>query len=171
MTKTGEWIRLVADKSGDSIHRDTATLIPLGSVIEATFERAPLKNQTENVILKNFAVTKDSRAQYLQSIQRVNETGIFGNTGNQLSILEMRATAGTLRLIDVTNLATYRQPGENCKTKFVYQGHEYGKMSLTAPDYYAAPGNERRIGNAYIVVSISEKPPHHKFVAAIYPHK
>ena len=171
VTKTGEWIRLVADKFGDSIRKDIAMLIPLGSVIEITFERAPLTNQIENVILKSFVVTQDTRTQYVQSVRRVNELGILGNTENRLSSSEMRNIVGTLRLIDVEGLVTYRLPEENCKTKFVYQGHEYIKMSMTAPDYYAATGNERKIGNAYIVVSISEKPPHNKFVAAIYPHK
>ena len=171
VTATGEWIRLVSDKSGDSIPTTIAEQILIKTVIEAEIERAPLKYQPENCILLNHQPTQDNANPYIQSIRPVNEVGIFGNRYNQVQPTDMSAALGSLRFIKVENLSTYRYEGGNCKAKFAYQGYLYEEMAMTAPGWYAAVGRERTFGNAYIVVSLPNTPAFNKFVAAIYPIK
>lgn len=171
ITENGEWIRLVSSAGGDSIPQDEANHIPLELVIDATVVRSPLNHQIENAVLLDYTITQESSQQFVQNLQQDCEKGIFGNTRNQLSPLEAGQVSGTLRLIDVEKLRTYRRQGEGCKAAFLYQGFQYIDMAMTDPNRYAAQGTEREFGNAHIVVSLPEGQPYIKFIAAIYPHK
>lgn len=169
VTSSGKWIRLVSDAAGDSIATNEAKQIPLCKVIEAEIEYVPLTYQTENAVLaKLCGTTQDDVKQYVQAIQPVKEAGIFGTKSNQLTKYEMQYSRGTLRLIHVEDLTTYRHENEKCKAKFNYQGQEYTEISMTAPNWYAAEGTERKIGNAAVIVSLPNDQPFRKFIAAIY---
>jgi hypothetical protein len=170
VTSSGKWIRLVSDADGDSIPEDDAEQM-LYKVVEAEIEHAPLTYQTENAVLLNYSVTQDDVNPYIQNINTVNEFGIFGNKLNQLTEFEMRRNQGTLRLVVVEDLTTYRLESGNCKAKFKYQGYEYNEIAMTDPEWYAAKGTERKIGKAHIIVSLPDSPAFNKFVAAIYPFK
>ena len=171
ITDAGEWIRLVSSENGDSIPEADAELIPLEGVIEAEVVRAPLAHQIENAVLLKYTVTRESSEQFVRNLLQVNEKGVFGNTKSQLSALEAKRVDGTLRLIDVENLTTYRLAEGSCKARFVYQGCQYIDMAMTDPNSYARPGSERAFGNAHIIVSLPEDQPYIKFIAAIYSHK
>lgn len=170
ITSEGEWVRLVSSEDGDSISEADAKRIPLGVVIEATIIRVPLAHQIENAVLLEYTVTQEPSQKFVQRLLPIYENGIFGNTKKQLSLLEARRANGTLRLIDVEDLKTYRRPGENCRATFFYQGNQYMDMAMTDPDCYAAAGTERVFGNAHVVLSLPEDEPYIKFIAAIYPH-
>jgi len=171
VTSTGEWIRLVADKEGDSIPDSLMKEIKLRTVVKAEIERAPLTYQKENAVLLKFDVIQDNINEYLKNIESVNESGIFGNVSNQLSSAEIKNSKGTLRYIVVDELSTYRNKAENdtCKATFVYKENKYEEMAMTDPNCYAAKGKSRTIGKARIVVSLPNKSPFYKFVAAIHP--
>lgn len=159
ITEGGEWIRLVSSEDGDSIPQGKANYIPINSVIKAEIRRAPLVHQIENAMLLYFTVTQDSIEPFLQGVHQVEENGIFGNFSNKLSCFEANQNNGTLRLIRVEHLKTYRRPSENCKAEFTYCGHKYIDLAMTDPNCYAASGTIRSFGNAFIVVSLPEDSP------------
>ena len=171
INETGEWIRLVDDKEGDSLPTDVK--IEVGQVILAGGEWTPLAYQTENFVLDKFYVIHEDFDQYVGRLQQVDEEGIFGNTDNQLTISEMRRTTGTLRLIEVNDLEIYWE-GANpkCKVRFKYSGTHYEGMAMTDPNSYTRKGSApKQIGNAHIVVSLPAQPAYNKFVAAIFPQR
>jgi hypothetical protein len=169
VTSSGEWVRLVSDADGDSIPDIVAKQIPIRKVIEAEIEHVPLTYQVENAVLLDYSVTQDDEKHYIRNMKTIDESGIFGNASNRLTSSEMRHNQGTLRLINVEDLAIYRFENENCKVKFKYQGCIYDEIAMTDPNWYAKRGSERFVGNAYIVVSLPDNPPFLKFIAAIYP--
>ena len=165
----GEWIRLVADEDGDSLPIDVE--ISIGQVILITGKRVPLTYQTENFVLNKCSIVYGEDAnQYVNKLRQGDEHGIFGNTSNQLSSAEMKHCKGTLRLVAVENLSTYRRVDESCKCKFTYQGHLYNDVAMTDRGWYAKEGTERKIGKASIVVGLPNSPAFNKFVAAIFQH-
>ncbi|GBU20295.1 hypothetical protein R80B4_00171 [Fibrobacteres bacterium R8-0-B4] len=166
VTLDGEWIRLVADKEGDSILDSVAEKVRLLTVVRAEIERTPLKYHKENaILLKNLGTIQDNKDNYLKNIKPIDEIGIFGNTSNQLSNDEMKkCVGGTLRYVSVDGLEIY----DRKKAKFVYQGHKYENMSMTDKNGYAAEGTTRLFGKAHIVVSLPNEPIFNKFVAAIH---
>jgi len=172
VTLNGEWIRLVADKEGNSIQENDVRGIKLLTVVMAEIERAPLIYQNENaILLKKLDIIQENKDNYLKNIKHIDELGIFGNTSNHLSIHEINnGVGGTLRYISVDELSTYRgeSDGDKCKAMFLYQKNTYEEMAMTDPNWYAAKGTTRKIGKARIVVSIPNTPPFNKFIAAIH---
>jgi hypothetical protein len=170
ISESGEWIRLVADREGDSLPKDIG--IDVKQVIIVNGKREPLAYQKENVVLSDFSITKENYIQYINKLEQEEEYGIFGNTLNSMNIAEMRNINTTLRFIYVQNLEIYWD-GEitlKCKVRFIYNGNRYEGMPMTAYEYYTKKGSTPKyIGDAHIVVSLSNYSPFNKFVAAIYP--
>jgi len=170
VSETGEWIRFVADANGDSLPRNTE--INTRQIILAEGWCAPLKYQTENVVLCDFHLLQGRVGDYVKNLKQTKEAGIFGNTANSLSYAEMSKITGTLRLIEVQNLEIYWNSEQKCKVRFERGNTFYEAMPMTDPIYYTKKGSPpKAIGDAFIVVSLSEYPPFNKFVAAIYPKK
>ena len=169
--ESGEWIRLVADKEGDSL--PTNTKLDVRQVLCVYGERAPLAYQIENFVLDDFYVINEDFNQYIRRLKQADEEGIFGNKANQVSKKDMTNIDGTLRLIEVKELAIYWEGLDpKCKACFIYDGTRYEGMAMTDPNNYTRKGSEaKKIGNAYIVVSLPDQPAYNKFVAAIFPQK
>ena len=167
--ESGEWIRLVADKEGDSLPSNTG--IEVGQVISVNGEWAPLVYQTENFVLDDFVIVHDNYYQYMNRLKQENEEGIFGNTANQVSISEMQRINGTLRLIAVEELGIYWEGIDpKCKVRFKYDGTHYEGMAMTDPKSYTRKGSgAKQLGKAHIVISLPNQPAYNKFVAAIFP--
>jgi hypothetical protein len=164
-TKSGEWIRLVLDESGDAIPQDIAMRMPVGRVIDVSVERAPLARQTENAILLDFADTHENPAEYTRNIQPVDEDGIFGNSSDRLP---QAPTAGTLRYVHVENLRIYWDKNSLCKADFICKGDQHIGLSMTDSRFYTPKGTSPvRYGNAHIVVSLPDSPIYSKCVASI----
>ncbi|MDR1840826.1 MAG: hypothetical protein LBQ86_02770 [Holophagales bacterium] len=181
VNELGEWIRLVADHEGDSLIQADVdkTNLNVGKIFEVNVIRAPLKHQSENVVLVDFdfRLTNEDPNQYVGKLKQLNEVGIFGNLSYFLTNNDILNPNGTLRIIEVFNLVIYWDKNDKRKARFDYNGVKYEQMSMTDPKYYTRKGSleETSIGSAYIVVSFPEKPwtdgKYYKFVAAIYPKK
>ena len=170
ITEDGEWIRLVADKDGDSLPENIE--IQVWQVVLAYGERAPLTYQTENVVLDHFDLVDDHINKYIRNLQQITEVGIFGNTSNRLSQEEMCEAKGTLRWIKVQNLEIYWNEHNSCRVLFDYNGNYFEGISMTDPKQYTNKGSSpKQIGEAHIVVSLPDSPAFNKFVAAIFPSK
>lgn len=170
VTESGEWIRLVADKDGDSLPENIE--IETMQVYLVNGEGASLAYQTENILLNDFRRVDDNFNQYINGLKQVDEVGIFGNTGNSLTDAEMQNINGTLRLIKVQNLEIYWSQNQKCRVCFEYDRNRYEDVAMTDPNHYTRKGSPpKHIGNAYIVVSLPDARPYIKFVAAIYPTK
>ncbi|MDR1136011.1 MAG: hypothetical protein LBL49_07525 [Clostridiales Family XIII bacterium] len=168
VTEEGEWIRLVADKCGDSIREKDAPKV--GKVIAASFEYASFKNQIENAILIDFTPTTEDPKEYVKNIKPVHEDALFGNKRNFLTKLEIKHCEGSLRRVFVRDLEVYWNETSSCRARFTYQQEFYEGIAMTDPKHYTKKGSApKRIGEAYIVVSLPSDPPYNKFIAAIYP--
>ncbi|MDR1643987.1 MAG: hypothetical protein LBT59_30170 [Clostridiales bacterium] len=164
-TKSGEWIRLVEDESGDALPQFKAMRMAVGKVIEVTVLHAPLAHQTENAILLDCVAAVDNPDEYTRNIQLVDEDGIFGNSSNQL---RQAPTAGTLRYVHVENLRVYWDNSFKCKADFIFKGERHEGLSMTDSRFYTPKGSSPvRYGNAQIVVSLPDSPIYNKFVASI----
>jgi hypothetical protein len=166
ITENGEWIRLVADEGGDSLPDDNTTP-RVATVIEADIVQAPLEYQVENAILGywNYIDNEDPN-DYVSILVQPNEQYLFGSTCDKLNISERNKVEGSLRIVDVQALRTYKSEG--WRASFIYNGNEY-EISMTAPNGYGKGGTVKDFGDACIVVSTPKDSPFLKFVAAIYP--
>jgi hypothetical protein len=165
ITENGEWIRLVADRDGDSLPQDNSTPITK-TVIDAKVAPTPLAYQPENAILDSWKLLSESTKAYVGKLAPTSEPFLFGNNSNRLSNDEIRQTNGSLRLIEVKDIIVY--DGKKCR--FTHNGNQYEDISMTDPNCYAQEGTVRSFGNATIVVSLPNSSPYIKFVAAIYSH-
>ncbi|MCL2351739.1 MAG: hypothetical protein FWC55_04315 [Firmicutes bacterium] len=165
VTENGEWIRLVADKDGDSLPVNTG-LRPM-SLIEANVEYAPLVHQPENAVLIDYRFAGGDIKNYLAALKPCLERYVFGNPSNRLNENEMREVRGSLRLILVRNLEIYSSG--RWKVRFTYNECDYADIAMTDPKHY----RNERFDSAYILVSLPNAERcyggYYKFAAAIYP--
>jgi hypothetical protein len=171
ITEHGKWIRLVADKSGDSLPDDD-TAPQVCSVIDAEIKPAPLQYQPENAILADFVYINDDIDdinEYVKGLEVVYEDYLFGNDRNNLSELGMRRVIGSLRLVKAEDLEIYKNDKGSWKTRFSYNGVKYEDIAMKDPKNY----RKEKFAKANIVVSLPNDDGgysgFYKFVAAIYP--
>jgi hypothetical protein len=171
ITEEGKWIRLVADKDGDSLPPDNSTPFTK-TVIDAEVVPSPLANQTENAILIGWKLLDESIKAYVAKLSPVNETFLFGNKLDRLNDDEIKRTKGSLRLVKVSDMKVYEVYDDirrrvTYKCSFMYKENQYEKIAVTDPRFYT-PAGVGSFGNATIVVSLPNSPIYMKFVAAIY---
>ena len=167
IAKTGEWIRLVSDKNGDSLSKTMK--FEVLDVILAEVELSPLEFQCENAVLLSFMKLDENADTYIDILYQPNYAKIFSNSSYRLTEAEMRSLHGvSLMLAAVADLQVYKATHGSWKVNFVFNNVLYENIAMTDPKYYY----EGRIGNASIVVSLpavdSGYAGYYKFVAAIY---
>lgn len=178
--KTGRWVRLVADPSGEAITIDQASFTnnypgrfvckPLKKVNMNLVHSVPLKHQPENYIcepgwVQNFRISTADLPQYEDNPdslwgagKRISEAEIvFGEDINQ-----------SLYLIKVDDLFLRRTDNEKRRVSFSYNHIEYDLPS-TCPRFDEVLAGDFVPSN-YIVVSLGELHTdgyHYKIIAAI----
>jgi len=172
INKKGRIIRLVRDKEGHALFKESCGGFNKLDKITASIRPAPLKNQQENFIMEEVLGTagtvKSSDFNGLLS----NSAFIFGNAEPWLNKNEMKKQTPTFLLADVEDLQIYRNNEDKYKADFLYKNNEYKGFSITDPKFLHGT---RRIEKARLLFSLPDAPYSryglelfYKFICAVY---
>jgi len=177
---TMEFIRLVSDKSGDSLADDEIPFKPL-DIIQCKIDGPhPIGSQVENYIVDVSSIEKiDSRnIEFIKKLYEENKfqrKSFFGDMND--CVFDIKPLGYSLSVIMVKNLAIYRDNNSKYKADFTIGNDKANNISMTDPDYYQSAKNATksdpfRVGNAIIVVSLPSEPYrdgfYYKFIAKIF---
>lgn len=178
--KTGRWVRLVADATGEAISRDQASFTnvhngrylcrPLQKIIMNIAQPVPLKHQPENVLcepgwVQNYKIGVADIPQYIDQPE-----SLWG-PGKRISTAEIEfgdKIDQSLYLVEVDDLDLKLSADDKRRATFTYNDIEYDLPS-TCPDFDKIISGEIAHNN-YIVVSLGERHTdgyHYKIIATI----
>jgi hypothetical protein len=174
LDSSGNWVRLVANKSGDSIDKEKVDMKPL-DIYDVKTKVAPIKHQPENNVLDGYKRTchVSETPTFRGAIRRAlcKKKYLFQNDNYYIKLSDHSDKDGSLLVAEVSGLKV-RQVAGKTKCEFDYNGVHYDYMSVTDPNFYG----DYKVGNAYVVIStptesdyVKETGQMFKFVAAIYP--
>jgi hypothetical protein len=171
VNKNGKIIRLVRDKEGHALFKNTCNFNRLNR-ISADIIPAPLKNQHENFILTEiFNVGGKTEINKFRNLL-TNPLFIFGNTEHYLTKKEMKKQKSTLLFVEVEDIRIYRNCEDKYKVDFTHRNDAYKGFSITDPKFLNC---ERKIEKAKLLFSLPDAPYtrygrelFYKFIAAVY---
>ena len=164
-----KWIRLVADRSGDSILDSNFPYGPL-DVIEADLCPCPHNNHVEN-----YTYDYVSRKQTI-SLEQLKR--IFGRMPHSFFGIMASKYDGTpdcsLTILLASDIRIYWDEKNGYKRQRMdfKMGKNTAKgISMTDPEHYTNKSNneEKRIPLAICVASLPDHPIYNKFIASIFP--
>lgn len=163
-----QWIRLVADKSGDSIPDGSFCFNPL-DIIEADVYPCPRNNQIENHTFDN---PKKIGAIGINQLKRVFSKlphSFFGSTSN---IFDGKPN-NSLTILLATNIKIYREDDGAGSSKMNFKIGDNLARGIAMTDYNYMPkkyANEiKTLPLAICVASLPDSSPYYKFIASIFP--
>jgi len=172
INESGKIIRLVRDKEGHALFKESCGGFNKLDKIAAYIKPAPLKNQQENFIMEEYLGTVGTVKSGDFSGLLSNSAFIFGNAEPWLNKTEMKKQTPTFLLADVEDLQIYRNNEDKYKADFLYKNHEYKGFSITDPKFLHGT---RRIEKARLLFSLPDAPYSryglelfYKFICAVY---
>lgn len=175
-------IRLVADASGKEINRydfrANETTIKILDKIQIIGVEAPLKIQTENIILHKInKIIGQCDLQTANNIMSsvINNGDLLKTQDYAISRLDIANYDKSLMIAEVRNFETKtitKMDGvQKRKARFMYEGLFYCDMSITDPDYFNLK-EEIQYDKCKIVLSLPEDDfngKYFKFIAKVFP--
>jgi len=172
----GNFIRLVADRFGDSLTDKEAQFEPLDIIECEVSEPYPIGNQTENCIIDSATINFISKQDILfikklYEEDRFPRKSFFGSMQNRID--NDQYLGHSLSVICVKDLLIYRDENYKYKADFSIGKNRAIRISMTDPDYYkqaknAAIDSPIVVDNAILFVSLPGTPIYHKFIAKIF---
>ena len=164
-----EWIRLVADRSGDSILDSDFPYKPL-DIIEADLHPCPNGNHIENCTYDFVSKKRTISVEQLKDIYREMPHSFFGSMASKYD----GVPAKSLTILLASNIRIYWEESGGVKRQrmdFNMGNNRAIGISMTDPDYYTnkAVNEERHIPLAICVASLPDQPVYNKFIASIFP--
>ena len=171
---TMEFIRLVADKEGDSLTDGEMLWKPL-DIIQCDINGPyPIGNQVENYVVDTNTVKKVNYKDIafikkLYEEDKFQRKSFFGNMSDRIANTELLGYS--LSVIMVKDLVVYRD--DKYRADFAIGDNKASNISMTDPDYYKTAKNATKskpisIGNSIIIVSLPSDTPYCKFIAKIF---
>lgn len=175
-------VRLVADASGKEINsydfRANEATIKILDKIQITGIKAPLKIQTENIILhkinKNIGQCDLQTANNIMS-SVINNGDLLKMQDYAISSLDIANYDKSLMIAEVRNFETKTitkmDGSQKRKARFMYENFFYCDMSITDPDYFNLK-EEIQHDKCKIVLSLPEDDfngRYFKFIAKVFP--
>jgi len=166
--ETGEWVRLVSSKDGDSCPKEFLddSKVNVLDVIEVGFKyHAPYKTQKENWLIDESILPKKLGTKTIEQVMKIRLSSaspyVFGNDKNALSTDDVKNLNHSLEIIEATKLSfdtSLKGDGRHhYKIHFTYKGNQY-HLSLTDPKFRVEGIDSWIIPKAIIVVSIPSEP-------------
>lgn len=165
-----EWIRLVADKSGDSVLEEDFPFCPL-DIIEAEVYPCPHNNHVENHIFDSVRKISSITISQLKNIYREMPHSFFGSMSNTFQ----GRPENSLTILLASNIHFYWKTGDDGrkhqKVDFKIGNNMAKDVAMTDPDHYTnkRTSEEKVIPLAICVASLPDSPVYSKFIASIFP--
>ncbi len=176
---TNNFVRLVADSSGKEIKKSAFVVgtreIQILEIIEVLVRPAPLKIQSENVVLNkiNKIISRldfDKADKIISNIK--NNANLLKTQDYAISNAEIHAYNKSLMIAEVENFETEVKTKSDGKVKtkanFEFNGKTYTNFSVTDPDYFT---KNVRYNKCKLILSIPESEwngAYFKFVAKVF---
>lgn len=178
-----EFIRLVTDRSGNSLDENQAKALDALDVVNVNLmSHVGSGCQTENYLyewssvqfVKSLSAEQTAKFFHNYKTQLPFDQSVFGNSFNYLTQSQINYRKNSLIIVDAHNVRLHETTNSSGSTKtkisFMSNGTEHSDYSMTDPDYY---GNTQSHQNAFLIISIPNKEfngKYYKFVAKIIPY-
>ena len=170
---TNKFTRLVADSSGKEIKKSdffAGREVQILDIIEVLVSPAPLKIQSENVVLhkiNKIINTLDFVAADKIMTNITNNANLLQTQDYAIQAQDIHAYNKSLMIAEVENFETYYN-GRKTKAKFEFKGKTYTNFSVTDPDYFTKIARHNK---CKLILSIPESEwngAHFKFIAKVF---
>ncbi len=174
----GNFIRLCADQSGDSLTEGEMRFKPL-DVVECDLSGPfPISCQTENHVINlgNITRTEAKSVSYVDELygdKKIGRISYFGSMRDRIEKKEAEELGYSLAAIKVRELKIYRDEKKKYRAVFQIGKNVAESVSMTDPDYYfkakdATVEEPVVFERAILIVSLPNNPPYIKFIAKIF---
>ena len=168
--KEYRWVRLVADRDGDSVTDAAFPFNPL-DIIEADISPCPLRNHIENHTYSNARKISSITIEQLKNMYPLLPHSFFGSTSNTF---ENGTPTSSLTICIAKDMRIYweeRDGHKRQKADFILGNHPVNGVAMTDPKFYTnkESNEEKTIPVAICVASLPNEPVYHKFIAGIFP--
>ena len=164
------WVRLVADRDGDSLTDDDFPYKPL-DIVEAELTPCPLRNHIENCTFTNLNKVTSINHTQLKQIFKQMPHSFFGDMS---SSYQRGIPTNSLTILLAHDIRIYWEEKNGYKRQrmdFSMGNNRATSISMTDPKHYTNKDQnaERTIPLAICVASLPNEPQFNKFIASIFP--
>ena len=165
-----QWVRLVADREGDSLTDEDFPYKPL-DVVEAELTPCPLRNHIENYTFANLEKRSSINLSQLKEIFQQMPHSFFGS---MTSYYRDGTPPNSLSILLAHDIRIYWEEKHGDKKQrmdFSMGNNRATGISMTDRRHYTdkATSAEKTIPLAICVASLPNEPVYNKFIASIFP--